>query len=431
MQQSLHKVQEETHPGTVHQQTTHQAPATSFSGEVQQSPHKVREGTHPQTMHQVNDYQAPASNITGAMQQVQDQRQKAILAGSMHHQAHEHVPVTILPGTVQQSNQYLLQKATLPGSFCFQHQVLMETLPGHVQQAPETRAVPVLNANHKDCQDDIASKVRAPLGKLEQCNKKDPCTLTCRTHSNGQEDKDIEITTGNISEPGGDEESVSTTGTISTSAHDKSSQSVQVTTTGNQKVECGPQTQVQEFNSTTKSAKVGTVLLFSKHQASSEGTSGKFSLQCMYQISNAINEHSIGTISIKDSEKSVKTPDSLMVGSNQAKHPGALLSFITSKLLERFFLVQDIATYFHRKWIRKVDPELIIHSTQHIVTRNHKVRDVVLVGHGHRVKCHYSIDGQEVERKVLTSYKNYRAGEFMVEYSGVRRHARSTAFGCR
>ena len=140
----------------------------------------------------------------------------------------------------------------------------------------------------------------------------------------------------------------------------------------------------------------------------------------MYQISNTISEHSIGTISIKDSEKSVKTPDSLLLGRNQAKHPRALLSFITSKLLERFFLVQDIATCFHRKWTRKVDPELIINSTQHIVTRNHKVRDVVLVGHGDRLKCHYHLDGEEVEHKVLTSYKNYRAEEDIVEYSGVR-----------
>lgn len=146
----------------------------------------------------------------------------------------------------------------------------------------------------------------------------------------------------------------------------------------------------------------------------------------LYDVANLINERPIGTISSSDSELSVITPNSLLIGRSQAKNPGGWQPSSYSKPLERFYLVQQITSAFWKQWLHTVAPGLITDAKWHSVSRNLQPGDVVLVVNKDTLKSEYRLalvkqtfpDSKGVVRSVSIMYKHYRVGERLVEYHG-------------
>ena len=147
----------------------------------------------------------------------------------------------------------------------------------------------------------------------------------------------------------------------------------------------------------------------------------------MYDISNTLNERPLGSISGQDSELSIITPNSLLLGRSQAKNPGGWEPS-TGKLLGRFHVVQEISNCFWRQWIKTVAPAYVTDSKWHSECRNLKPGDIVLVVKDSAMKGQYRLarvkqtfpDDKGVVRNVLISYKNYKVGERLVDYGGAK-----------
>ena len=146
----------------------------------------------------------------------------------------------------------------------------------------------------------------------------------------------------------------------------------------------------------------------------------------LYEAANLLNERPLGTLSGGDSELSVITPNSLLLGRSQAKNPGGWQP--SSSTLRRFQLVQDITDSFWTAWRETVAPSLITQSKWHTERRNLQVGDVVLVLKDSVLRGEYRLarvkqvypDSSGTVRKVTIAYKNYKVGEKLVEYSGAK-----------
>jgi hypothetical protein len=137
-----------------------------------------------------------------------------------------------------------------------------------------------------------------------------------------------------------------------------------------------------------------------------------------------VNERPKGSLSGADSELSIITPNSLLLGRSQAKNPGGWQP--TTTTLKSFRLVQQVTDAFWKHWIKIVAPALVTDSKWHVGSRNLQPGDVVLVLNDSKVKAQYKLarvketfpDDKGVVRKVLVSYKNYKVGERLVSYTG-------------
>ena len=144
----------------------------------------------------------------------------------------------------------------------------------------------------------------------------------------------------------------------------------------------------------------------------------------LYEVANLVNERPKGSLSGADSELSIITPNSLLLGRSQAKNPGGWQP--TTTTLKSFRLVQQVTDAFWRHWIKIVAPALVTDSKWHVGSRNLQPGDVVLVLNDSKVKAQYKLarvketfpDDKGVVRKVLVSYKNYKVGERLVSYTG-------------
>ena len=145
------------------------------------------------------------------------------------------------------------------------------------------------------------------------------------------------------------------------------------------------------------------------------------------EISNLINERPIGTIPGNDCEISLLTPNSLLLGRASAKNPGGWQPQSTN-LSDRYHLVQNVADFFWKKWIELCAPSLIVQRKWHRSSRNLQPGDVVLVMDQNSLRGVYKLglvrevfpgrDG--FVRKVSISYKNFKIGEKVYEYSGAK-----------
>lgn len=148
----------------------------------------------------------------------------------------------------------------------------------------------------------------------------------------------------------------------------------------------------------------------------------------LYDVANLLNERPLGTISSTDSELSVITPNSLLLGRSQAKNPGGWQPSSQNKYLERFHIVQQLSITFWKQWLRSVAPGLITDTKWHTKSRNLQPGDIVLMLKENCFKGEYRLarvtqtfpDSEGVVRKVLLCYKRYRVGERLVEYKGAR-----------
>ena len=143
----------------------------------------------------------------------------------------------------------------------------------------------------------------------------------------------------------------------------------------------------------------------------------------MYDVANIVNERPIGVTSV-DSELSVITPNSLLLGRSTAKNPGGWQP--TSGLMKQYHIVQQICSAFWTQWISNVSPGLITDAKWHAQGQNIKPGDVVLVADKSALKSQYKLalvkeviqssDGRV--RKAQLLYKHYKVGDKLVEYTG-------------
>ena len=144
----------------------------------------------------------------------------------------------------------------------------------------------------------------------------------------------------------------------------------------------------------------------------------------MYEVANMVNERPIG-ISSSESELSILTPNSLLLGRSTAKNPGGW--YPTSGTFARYHLVQQISNTFWNQWTKCVAPGLVTDEKWHQESKELKVGDVVLVLESSAIKSEYRLavvqevypgsDG--VIRKARIMYKHYIVGGRSVEYKGL------------
>ena len=141
----------------------------------------------------------------------------------------------------------------------------------------------------------------------------------------------------------------------------------------------------------------------------------------LYSVANSLNERPIGSMTV-DSELSILTPNSLLLGRSTAKNPGGWHP--TTSTFRRFNLVQQVHESFWAQWIKTTAPGLITDCKWHQEGRELQPGDVVLVIDSDTIKSEYRIAVvQEVirssdcaVRKARVLYKNYRVGDRVVQY---------------
>ena len=91
----------------------------------------------------------------------------------------------------------------------------------------------------------------------------------------------------------------------------------------------------------------------------------------LYDVANTVNERPIGVTSV-DSDLSILTPNSLLLGRSTAKNPGGWQP--TSDIMARFHLVQQISNAFWSQWLTSVAPGLITDARSDILKQGLEAR---------------------------------------------------------
>ena len=146
------------------------------------------------------------------------------------------------------------------------------------------------------------------------------------------------------------------------------------------------------------------------------------------EAANLLNERPIGTLPSADSDMSVLTPNSLLLGRATSKNPVVWQPYIRSQSPKtRYHLVQSAVDDFWEKWIQLYAPTLVIQRKWNVSTRNLCPGDVVVVADKNVLRGEYRLgivkegfpgtDGKV--RRVLVTYKNFRVGDIGQTYYGV------------
>ena len=149
----------------------------------------------------------------------------------------------------------------------------------------------------------------------------------------------------------------------------------------------------------------------------------EFETVCKY-AANQVNERPLGTLSTSDSEISILTPNSLLLGRALSINPG--YSFVYESLSDRRHVLGTVANEFWKRWCQFYVPTMFSNPRNSKNPQNLKVGDVVVVTETNPLKQGYFIarvqavypsrDG--VVRKVALVYKNIRVGSKVYEYRG-------------
>jgi hypothetical protein len=145
------------------------------------------------------------------------------------------------------------------------------------------------------------------------------------------------------------------------------------------------------------------------------------------EVTNILNERPIGLLPGDDSDISVLTPNSLLLGRATAKNPNGWQP-LSASLTHRYHLVQQISDHFWAKWVELCAPSSVVQRKWHKQGKNLQAGDVVLILDRNTLRGEYRLglvkkvfpgsDGRV--RKVLLSYKNFKVGEKVSKYSGVK-----------
>ena len=143
------------------------------------------------------------------------------------------------------------------------------------------------------------------------------------------------------------------------------------------------------------------------------------------EAANLINERPIGLLPSLDSQINVLTPNCLLLGRATSANPGGWQPQ-SSSMKTRYDLVSHIGTQFWKHWIEYFAPTLVYQNKWYQRSRDLKVGDIVLVADANTLKGNYRLarvtmthpskDGKV--RTATVSYKNFKAGETVRQYSG-------------
>ena len=150
-------------------------------------------------------------------------------------------------------------------------------------------------------------------------------------------------------------------------------------------------------------------------------------LTLFYEVANVMNERPIGALPGADSELSMLTPNSLLIGRATSKNPGGWQPHEDSNT-SRYNLVQSLADIFWAQWTQLCAPSLVLYPKWHTSKRNLKPGDVVLVVDSGALRSEYRLGivrevypGMDHKvRKVQLAYKTYKVGEAVSQYSGAK-----------
>ena len=143
----------------------------------------------------------------------------------------------------------------------------------------------------------------------------------------------------------------------------------------------------------------------------------------LYGVANSINERPIGCMNV-DSDLSVITPNSLLLGRSTAKNPGNWHP--TENTYQRFNLVHQIQQSFWKQWLTSTAPSLLTDAKWHSEGHELKPGDVVLVQDSDNHKAGYKLavvqetyrSSDGVIRKARILYKTYKVGDKTLPYRG-------------
>ena len=142
------------------------------------------------------------------------------------------------------------------------------------------------------------------------------------------------------------------------------------------------------------------------------------------RAANLVNERPLGTLSSDDSEVSILTPNSLLLGRAFSMNPG--YSVEASSFSDQRHVIAEVTRDFWKRWCQFYAPTLFSNRCKEKNSPNLKVGDVVVVMDSSPWKQGYYIavvkqvypskDG--IVRRVSLGYKNFRVGEKVHEYRG-------------
>jgi hypothetical protein len=110
------------------------------------------------------------------------------------------------------------------------------------------------------------------------------------------------------------------------------------------------------------------------------------------EATNLLNERPIGTLPTLDSNLNVFTPNSLLLGRLTVKNPGGWQPFTYSQSPKtRYSLVQTAVEDFWEKWIQLYAPSLIVRRKWHVITRNLRPGDIVMIADKNVMRGEYRL----------------------------------------
>ena len=146
------------------------------------------------------------------------------------------------------------------------------------------------------------------------------------------------------------------------------------------------------------------------------------------EAANTVNERPLGLLPDTDDQINVLTPNCLLLGRASAANPNVWKEGEQIRRLSRCSLINSIMEQFWTHWVQLFAPSLVYRQKWHESQRDLRLGDVVLVLDRDAFKNAYHLavvtdvrpsrDGRV--RKVLVSYKNYRAGEKIHTYKGAQ-----------
>ena len=143
------------------------------------------------------------------------------------------------------------------------------------------------------------------------------------------------------------------------------------------------------------------------------------------EASNIVNSRPLGTLPGDDSNINVLTPNMLLLGRSNINNPG---TYESTSMTDRMLVIEYLTKKFWKAWNEHFKPELTRQRKWKTPCRGLRENDVVMLLEetefvseyrlGRVKKVVVSDDG--LVRSCVVAYKNFKAGEPLREYSGVK-----------
>ena len=163
-----------------------------------------------------------------------------------------------------------------------------------------------------------------------------------------------------------------------------------------------------------------------KYSINDQRLSASELLTVFTETANLLNERPIGTLPCEDSELSILTPNSLLLGRTNASNYGGWDGDVNLK--GRVQYIGKIVQNFWSEWTKLYAPTLMHQSKWKQRTRDLRPGDVVGIADSNSLRGQYRVGvvrevfpGLDwIVRKVSVGYKNFKVGEQVQVYGGAK-----------